>query len=143
MASFLMGARDSVPSGAEVPQAERPSASFRRLTFMPTYRSDKNPVRFSDGDTARLLDILATESGGQLTMADFASCDVRLPPRKEGKEADQQPLIVVLGSPLRLTPGCKEGTPPCPIGGRRDRRPSSKASSAGEASWGSEPLIGF
>jgi hypothetical protein len=81
---------------------------------MPTYRSDKNPVRFSDGDTARLLDILATESGGQLTMADFASCDVRLPPRKEGKEADQQPLIVVLGltsapdPDVRLMGGCAE-----------------------------------
>jgi len=64
-------------------------------------------------------------------MADFASCDVRLPPRKEGKEADQQPLIVVLGLTSAPDPGLQRRNPALPD--RREERPTPLQQS--ELSW--------
>ena len=99
MASFLPGARSHffVPSGAELPQEERPAAAFHKLTLLPKYHSDRNPLRFGDDDTSELLKLLVAKSGDKLTMADFASCDVRLPAGKEADSDQPSPLIIILG----------------------------------------------
>jgi hypothetical protein len=113
MNPFNMGARMPMPSGADVPQEDRPVASFRRLTFVSQYSSDERACAFGEEDEAAILKVLVAESGGKCEEKDISSSDFR---RYPGADGSPPRVVLILGLAeaagdlidMRLFGGCQK-----------------------------------